>query len=76
MRSQSTINQRLVTPAASSVDLGSKGLKDIVVDANSNARLSWRYSENSASSAVSEIIFSFHNLALVAVSLLRCGLPG
>ena len=35
MLSQSSVDQCLVTPAASSVDLGSKGLEDIVVNANS-----------------------------------------
>ena len=76
MLSQSSVDQCLVTPAASSVDLGSKGLEDIVVNANRDACLSRRYLENSSSFALSEIVFSFHDLALVAVTLPGGSLPG
>jgi len=76
MLSQSSVNQSLVTPAASRVDLGPKSLKDIFVNANRDTYLSRRCLENSSSFAPSEIVFFFHDLALVAATLARRRLSG
>lgn len=66
MLAQSSVNQSLVIPAASRVDLIPKSLKDIFVNANRDPNLPWRRLENRSSCALSEIVFFFHDLALVA----------